>query len=402
MKNHSYLSILFLLCFAFAKAQSNKSALEQRKAELQKEINQFDRLLKNVRKEKKTMVLLVETIDKKIARTQEIINITNKQANNLTRNIKANAAEIKKLNTEIKGLKAEYAEMIVKAYKSQNDQSRLMFLLSSEDFLQAYKRVQYLQSYANYRKKQADEITVKSVALEEMNVELESEKKEKTKVLALNKKQREALKVDKVEQENLLAVVRANEKEYAADIKEKAKERNKIDRELKALIAADIKASNKGRTGAVANKFFLTPEAKILANNFKSNKGKLPWPVEEGFVSMGYGVQAHPIFRTLTVDSNGLRLQSRAGAKVRAIFEGEVIRITKSKYGILAVYIRHGNYTSIYNNLRTVTVEKGDKVSTKDIIGEIFTSNSGETELKFVLMEDTETVDPAKWIARKR
>jgi septal ring factor EnvC (AmiA/AmiB activator) len=402
MKNHSYLSILFLLCFAFAKAQSNKSALEQRKAELQKEINQFDRLLKNVRKEEKTMVLLVETIDKKIARTQEIINITNKQANNLTRNIKANAAEIKKLNTEIKGLKAEYAEMIVKAYKSQNDQSRLMFLLSSEDFLQAYKRVQYLQSYANYRKKQADEITVKSVALEEMNVELESEKKEKTKVLALNKKQREALKVDKVEQENLLAVVRANEKEYAADIKEKAKERNKIDRELKALIAADIKASNKGRTGAVANKFFLTPEAKILANNFKSNKGKLPWPVEEGFVSMGYGVQAHPIFRTLTVDSNGLRLQSRAGAKVRAIFEGEVIRITKSKYGILAVYIRHGNYTSIYNNLRTVTVEKGDKVSTKDIIGEIFTSNSGETELKFVLMEDTETVDPAKWIARKR
>jgi septal ring factor EnvC (AmiA/AmiB activator) len=402
MKNHSYLSILFLLCFAFAKAQSNKSALEQRKAELQKEINQYDRLLKNVRKEEKTMVLLVETIDKKIARTQEIINITNKQANNLTRNIKANAAEIKKLNTEIKGLKAEYAEMIVKAYKSQNDQSRLMFLLSSEDFLQAYKRVQYLQSYANYRKKQADEITVKSVALEEMNVELESEKKEKTKVLALNKKQREALKVDKVEQENLLAVVRANEKEYAADIKEKAKERNKIDRELKALIAADIKASNKGRTGAVANKFFLTPEAKILANNFKSNKGKLPWPVEEGFVSMGYGVQAHPIFRTLTVDSNGLRLQSRAGAKVRAIFEGEVIRITKSKYGILAVYIRHGNYTSIYNNLRTVTVEKGDKVSTKDIIGEIFTSNSGETELKFVLMEDTETVDPAKWIARKR
>ncbi|MEN8815451.1 MAG: peptidoglycan DD-metalloendopeptidase family protein [Nonlabens sp.] len=402
MKKYSYLLILFLLCFAFAKAQSNKASLEQRKAQLQKEINQFDRLLKNVQKEEKTMVLLVETIDKKIASTQEIINITNRQANNLTRNIKTNTAKIKKLKTEIKGLKADYAEMIVKSYKSKNAQSRLMFLLSSEDFLQAYKRVQYLQSYANYRKKQADEITLKSIDLEEKNIELESEKKEKTKVLALNKKQREALKVDKVEQENLLAVVRANEKEYAADIKEKAKERNKIDRELKALIAADIRAANKGKTGAVANKFFLTPEAKLLADNFKSNKGKLPWPVEEGFVSMGYGVQAHPIFRTLTVDSNGLRLQSRAGAKVRAIFEGEVIRITKSKYGILAVYIRHGNYTSIYNNLRTVTVEKGDKVNTKDIIGEIFTSNSGETELKFVLMEDTETVDPAKWIARKR
>ena len=401
MKKHCSLFIVFVLCFAFAKAQTSKAALERRKAEIQKEINQFDRLLKSVRKEEKTMVLLVETIDKKIARTQEIINITNKQANNLTRNIKANTAQIKKLQEEIKSLKAEYAEMIVKAYKSQNDQSRLMFLLSSENFLQAYKRVQYLQSYANYRKKQAEEITVKSDALSEKNKLLAQEKEEKNKVIALNKKQRAALKDDKIEQENLLAVVRANEKEYAADIREKAKERNKIDRELKALIAADIKASNKGKTGAVANKFFLTPEAKILANNFKSNKGKLPWPVEEGFVSRRYGRQPHPVVRSLTIESNGIRLQSPAGAKVRAVFEGEVIRITKSRYGILAVHIRHGNYTSIYDNLKIVSVEKGDKVNTKDIIGEIFTSNSGETELKFVLMQDTETVDPASWIARK-
>jgi septal ring factor EnvC (AmiA/AmiB activator) len=389
------------LCFAFAKAQSEKAALEERKAEIQKDINQFDRLLKNVRKEEKTMVLLVETIDKKISRTQEIINITNKQANTLTRNIKANAAEIKKLEVEIKALKAEYAEMIVKAYKSKNDQSRLMFLLSSEDFLQAYKRVQYLQSYANYRKKQADEISLKSTALADKNIELETEKEEKSRVLDMNQRQRVALKTDKVEQVDLLAVVKANEKKYAADIKEKSKERNKIDRELRALIAADIKASNKGKTGAVANKFFLTPEAKILANNFISNKGKLPWPVEEGFVSRRYGKQPHPVVRSLTIDSNGLRMQSPSGAKVRAIFEGEVIRITKSKYGILAVHIRHGNYTSIYDNLKLVIVEKGDNVNTKDIIGEIFTSNSGETELKFVLMQDTETVDPAQWIARK-
>ena len=401
MKKHCSLFIVFVLCFAFAKAQTSKAALERRKAEIQKEINQFDRLLKSVRKEEKTMVLLVETIDKKIARTQEIINITNKQANNLTRNIKANTAQIKKLQEEIKSLKAEYAEMIVKAYKSQNDQSRLMFLLSSENFLQAYKRVQYLQSYANYRKKQAEEITVKSDALSEKNKQLAQEKEEKNKVIALNKKQRAALKDDKIEQENLLAVVRANEKEYVVDIKEKAKERNKIDRELRALIAADIKASNKGKTGAVANKFFLTPEAKIIANNFKSNKGKLPWPVEEGFVSRRYGRQPHPVVRSLTIESNGIRLQSPAGAKVRAVFEGEVIRITKSRYGILAVHIRHGNYTSIYDNLKIVYVEKGDKVNTKDVIGEIFTSNSGETELKFVLMQDTETVDPASWIARK-
>lgn len=393
--------MLFLLCFAFAKAQSDKAILEQRKSEIQKQINQFDRLLKNVRKEEKTMVLLVETIDKKMSRTQEIIDITNKQANTLTRNIKTNAAEIIKLNAEIKLLKVEYADMIVKAYKSKNDQSRLMFLLSSEDFLQAYKRVQYLQSYANYRKRQADEIELNSQALADKNAELEREKSEKRRVLEINKNQRTAFKTDKVEQESLLAVVQASEKKYATNIKEKGRERNKIDKELKALIAADIKDSNEGKKGAVANKFFLTPEAKLLANNFKSNKGKLPWPVEEGFVSRRYGTQAHPVVRSLTIDSNGLRMQSPVGGKVRAIFEGQVIRITKSKYGILAVHIRHGNYTSIYDNLKQVSVEKGDRVNTKDIIGVIFTSNTGETELKFVLMQDTETIDPALWIARK-
>lgn len=393
--------MLFLLCFAFAKAQSDKAVLEQRKSEIQKQINQFDRLLKNVRKEEKTMVLLVETIDKKMSRTQEIIDITNKQANTLTRNIKTNAAEIIKLNAEIKLLKVEYADMIVKAYKSKNDQSRLMFLLSSEDFLQAYKRVQYLQSYANYRKRQADEIELNSQALADKNAELEREKSEKRRVLEVNKNQRAAFKTDKVEQESLLAVVQASEKKYATNIKEKGRERNKIDKELKALIAADIKDSNEGKKGAVANKFFLTPEAKLLANNFKSNKGKLPWPVEEGFVSRRYGTQAHPVLRSLTIDSNGLRMQSPVEGKVRAIFEGQVIRITKSKYGILAVHIRHGNYTSIYDNLKQVSVEKGDRVNTKDIIGVIFTSNTGETELKFVLMQDTETIDPALWIARK-
>jgi septal ring factor EnvC (AmiA/AmiB activator) len=401
MKKSKHVLMLFLLCFAFAKAQSDKAILEQRKSEIQKQINQFDRLLKNVRKEEKTMVLLVETIDKKMSRTQEIIDITNKQANTLTRNIKTNAAEIIKLNAEIKLLKVEYADMIVKAYKSKNDQSRLMFLLSSEDFLQAYKRVQYLQSYANYRKRQADEIELNSQALADKNAELEREKSEKRRVLEINKNQRTAFKTDKVEQESLLAVVQASEKKYATNIKEKGRERNKIDKELKALIAADIKDSNEGKKGAVANKFFLTPEAKLLANNFKSNKGKLPWPVEEGFVSRRYGTQAHPVVRSLTIDSNGLRMQSPVGGKVRAIFEGQVIRITKSKYGILAVHIRHGNYTSIYDNLKQVSVEKGDRVNTKDIIGVIFTSNTGETELKFVLMQDTETIDPALWIARK-
>lgn len=391
--------LLMVLGSAFAKAQT-RASLEKRKAEVQAEINQFSQLLKNVKKEEATMTLRVQTTLRKIAGTQEIIDITNKQANLITRSIDDNAQEIGKLNTEVKELKAQYAEMIVKSYKRNNERSRLMFLLSSEDFLQAYKRVQYLNSYADYRKKQAGEIKVKSDLLVEKNQLLEDERKEKVKILAANKKQQESLREDKAAQEELLATVKKNEKTYAASLKEKSNERTEIDREIKKLIAADIAASNKGKTSATSTKFFLSPEAKALADNFKSNRGKLPWPVAEGFVSMQYGTQPSPIASSVTIKSNGLRFQAPKGAKVRAVFTGKVVHVLRNKYGVLSVHVRHGNFTSIYNNLKSVTVQKDDEVNTLDILGEVFTDRSDVTELQFVLLEESDTLDPARWILR--
>ncbi len=391
--------LLMVLGSAFAKAQT-RASLEKRKAEVQAEINQFSQLLKNVKKEEATMTLRVQTTLRKIAGTQEIIDITNKQANLITRSIDDNAQEIGKLNTEVKELKAQYAEMIVKSYKRNNERSRLMFLLSSEDFLQAYKRVQYLNSYADYRKKQAGEIKVKSDLLVEKNQLLEDERKEKVKILAANKKQQESLREDKAAQEELLATVKKNEKTYAASLKEKSNERAEIDREIKKLIAADIAASNKGKTSATSTKFFLSPEAKALADNFKSNRGKLPWPVAEGFVSMQYGTQPSPIASSVTIKSNGLRFQAPKGAKVRAVFTGKVVHVLRNKYGVLSVHVRHGNFTSIYNNLKSVTVQKDDEVNTLDILGEVFTDRSDVTELQFVLLEESDTLDPARWILR--
>jgi len=331
------------LCFAFAKAQSEKAQLEARKAKIQQQINQYSRLLNNVKKEANTMVLLVETLDKKIASTQEIINITNKEANLITRSIRNNTKQIDRLQAELKEQKEAYAKMIVKAYKSKNEQSRLMFLLSSEDFLQAYKRVQSLQSYADYRKKQAAEI---------------------------------------------------------AEIQAAAKKRSQLDRELRKLIEADIAKANKGKTGAVKNKYFLSPEAKALANKFISNKGKLPYPVDEFLITRYYGDQPHPVLPGIQVYCPGFRLQVPARSKAKAVFKGTVNRIEKSRTGILTVHVRHGNYTSVYRNLKDVNVQTGDEVNTQDELGTIFTDKSGVTEMTFVLMEDTNNVDPSLWMLR--
>ncbi|GAK96031.1 periplasmic septal ring factor [Nonlabens tegetincola] len=195
--------LLVVFCGVHGTAQTQKE-LERKKAAIQDKINQYDRLLKEVRQEENTMTLLLETLDKKIASTQEIITITNREANALTRAIKNNRTEIKKLDEEVESLKKEYASMIVKAYKSKNDQSRLMFLLSSEDFLQAYKRVQYLKSIADYRKKQANEISEKSAQLKQKTEKLEIDKKQKEIVVAQNRKQKKELSKDKTEQENML------------------------------------------------------------------------------------------------------------------------------------------------------------------------------------------------------
>ena len=392
--------LLVVFCGVHGTAQTQKE-LERKKAAIQDKINQYDRLLKEVRQEENTMTLLLETLDKKIASTQEIITITNREANALTRAIKNNRTEIKKLDEEVESLKKEYASMIVKAYKSKNDQSRLMFLLSSEDFLQAYKRVQYLKSIADYRKKQANEISEKSAQLKQKTEKLEIDKKQKEIVVAQNRKQKIELSKDKTEQENMLAVVNANKKKYSSQFKEAAKERDRLDREIKKLIAARIKESYKGSGKKVdKNKFFLTPEAKALAADFKSNRGKLPWPVNEGFVSRKYGEMPSPIDRNVRIYSNGWRFQTPKGASARAVFSGEVDAIVKKPNGILIVYIRHGNYTSVYNNLKSVAVSKGDKVKVYDTIGEVFTNRAGVSELRFILMEDTNTLNPAYWLLK--
>jgi septal ring factor EnvC (AmiA/AmiB activator) len=400
MKLRPFLIALFLLCFVGMHAQSEQQKLEQRKVAIQREIDAANNLLEKAKKEKTNVLNVVNTINKKISNAQEIITITNKQANTIIRNIVTNKNEITKLEAEIKELKAVYAEMIVKSYKANNDQSRLMFLLSSENFLQAYKRVQYLKSYANYRKKQADDITLKSQQLASKTKGLETERERKAVILEENKKQRSELDKDKLQQNSLLAIVKKDESKYTAQIKIKNKERAAVDREIKRLIEADIAASNKGKTGAVAGKFFLTPEAKTLASNFKANRGKLPWPVDKGFIALGYGSQPSPILPSVQIQSNGLRIQTPEGTVVRAVFEGEVARVAKATNGVLTVYVRHGNYTTVYGNLRSVNVSTGEKVTTKQSLGNVFTDREGISELRFVLMEDTNTMNPASWILR--
>ncbi|MDB4182829.1 peptidoglycan DD-metalloendopeptidase family protein [Flavobacteriaceae bacterium] len=395
--------LLMLMLHISSFSQSKKQQeLEERRRELQREIKQIGSLLFEGKKEQKSVISVVEDLNFKIQVRKNLIGITNQQTNLLTREINSNQTKISKLRIKLKALKADYAKMIVKSYKSRADQSKLMFLLSSTNFQQAYKRLQYIKQYANYQKLQAELIKIETTKMQQLNSALVIQKKNKQALIDANKTAKSILDKERVQQESLIKEIKNNLSQFTTQIKTKQRESNKIDKEIKKIIQTAIAASNKKAGKSTTRKVFsLTPEQKVLAANFTSNKGKLPWPVTKGVVKLRYGNNPSPIDPSLTIKSNGVRIATSKGGQVRAVFEGVVQGIMTPKNGNNTIMIRHGNYITIYKNLSKFYVNKGDTVTTKQAIGEVITNKaSGESILSFGIYKDSSTQDPSTWIYR--
>ncbi|OUR93846.1 peptidase M23 [Flavobacteriales bacterium 34_180_T64] len=408
MKNKStYILVIIglLFCNFSVSAQSDKQKeLEAKRQQLQKEIQQINTLLFSDKKREKSVITLVEDINYKVSVRRNLIKITNDQANLLTREINTNQKEISSLRDQLKQLKEDYATMVVKSYKSKSEQSRVMFLLSSDNFKQAYKRLQYINQYTDYQKEQGDAIKEKTSKLQELNTALLKQKEDKQKLVEENRVAKKRLESELKEHELLMASIRKNLSSYTSQIKKKQQEADRIDKEIDRLIRAAIAASNKKAGKSSRSKgFALTPEAKALAANFAANKGKLPWPVEKGVVKVKYGLQSDPIDRSLKVNNQGVKIATEKSAKVRAVFNGVVSEIMIIKNANPVVMIRHGNYITVYKNLSKISVKKGDKVTTNQAIGEVFTNKStGQTMLGFGIYKDAKTQNPAYWIFKMK
>ena len=373
--------------------------LEAQRVRLKNEIKQINELLFSSKKTRKNVVTEVEDLQVKLSVREELIKVTNAQVNLLTRKINLNERNISNQRKELEVLKADYAKMIQNSYTSKSLQNRLMFLFSSENFLQAYKRIQYLKQYTQYRRKQGLAIAEKTQLLQELNKALIEEKSKKLVLVEENKAVQEQLKEERNVQENLIKSLRRKERSLAAQISKKEKEARAIDKEIDRLIRAAIAASNKaaGKTGKKT--FELTPEAKLIAANFEANRGRLPWPLEKGVVTQGYGRQRHPVVKTTTIQSNGVTIATAPATQVRAVFEGEVMSVVTFKGSNPSVLIRHGNYITVYKNLGKLYVKKGDKVKAKEAIGEVFTNQqTGKTEIQFSIFNNVKVLNPKGWI----
>ncbi len=430
------LSLLFICLTSVLWSQtSQQEKLEERKAQIQREIRENEKLLQTVKKKEKTAVNVIVIQSNKIKLKEKLIQTTEKQTKLLNNDIYINQVKINNLKKELTELKEDYANMILKSYKSRSEQSRAMFILSSESFLQAYKRMQYMKQYSNFRKIQGEEIQSKSTELIDYNGKLDVQKTEKEKLIAEKEKERLSLLKEKIEQQKLVESIKKDKNKITAEIKKKQQETKAIDRQIDRLIreaiaeanrkAAMEKAMEKAKAQSKAeskietkeelktrakalvstapvssSKIELTPEAKIVADNFRANRGRLPFPVEKGFISLGYGEQPHPVYKTLTIHNSGVEITTEQGANARAVFDGVVTSVIVLSPVNKAVMIQHGDFFTVYQNLSSVSVGKGDKVSRKETIGRVRTNGeTGKTVIKFLILQNTTYNNPSSWLS---
>ena len=380
-------------------SQTTRKQLESQKAAIQKELNQINELLFKNKKQKAETFSDIEKLTLKIERKQEFIKLTNKQINLLNKDLQENQKKQDQLSIELSQVRSAYKELILQSYKARSGKNRLMFVLSSETFFQAFKRTQYIKQYAVYRKAQANKILKLSEELNKIKEELNERKQIKQQLLNDNRLTQKSLENEKKQADEIAFRLRKEEKKYKRNILAKQRERTRIDKQIDKLIRDAIAASNKSKEKS--DSFTLTPEAIALEKNFELNKGKLPWPVSRGVVIQKFGTQPHPVVKTAKIKSNGIVIATEKSAKVKTVFKGKVLSVLRFKGSNPTILIQHGNYITAYKNLYKVYVAKGDDLQSGEVIGEVFTNSStGETSIQFSIFKRTTALNPLSWILK--
>ena len=403
-KSNHYISFILLLLISISVAAQNKSRkqLESDRKRIKKEIKMVNKLLFDAKKSEKNALEDLNDLNQKITVRENYISTINLEVQSLTNEIVIYEKNIHQLDKKLIRLKEDYAAMIYKSYKSKSQQSRVMFLFSSKSFYQAYKRVKYMKQYASFRKKQGEDVAVLAKNFLQLKDSLLYQKKLKDTLLSNEEEQKLKIEDDKIDQQKLISQIKKQENKYKRELLKKEQEQKKISERIDKIIKDAIAKSNALKGVKKSKGFSLTPEAKALAVRFEQNKGKLPWPVESGLIVRRFGKQPHPIYSGNFINSTGIHIATKKGSNAEAIFNGEILAIQTQSEGKKSILIRHGNYISVYNNLETVYVSNGEKVSTGQSLGKIFTDRiTGKTKLIFVLSKNTTRLNPASWILSK-
>ena len=403
-----FLVVLLAVCsFSFAQQKTQQQRnLEKRKEEIATEIAQMERLLQQQVRLKGSAIDQIQLLDNKRYALESLIELTANEVQLLQRQIAESNNRIDDLKDQIEVIKQDYQKVIVNSYKRKVEKNKWLFLLAADSFKDARRRWNYLLQYASYRTTQAERLVRKQEELQQISATLEDQLKQKEEKVEENRRQQRVLIADREKQELLIANARKQERAYRRELADRDKERKRIDSEIDRLIREAIEKANKERLAKAKkanskNGFVLTPEAEALAKSFEGNRGRHIWPVEKGIKSIGYGTYADKLYPALKHFNNGVTIATESGSKARAIYDGEVMNVMISRQGIKGVYVRHGDYITMYYNLQDVSVKEGDKVVAKQSLGTLHTDKvSGQTLLKFYLYKNTTRLNPEEWVYR--
>ncbi len=409
MRSFLLLSLLILLT-SLVNGQS-LDELRKKKQKTNEDIKYTTKLLEEAKKNQTKTLNKYNILNKQIELRTTLITGINSEVTVISGFIDQNAWLVTSLNNDLEELKKEYAQMIVFAQKNQTNYSKLLFVLSSNSFNQAYKRIMYLKQYTEYRKRQAELIQWIRDLIQVKVSRLQLQRAEKEMLLQSKKQEADKLTKEKKQQGQYLTTLQKKQKEFERKLKEQQQIEAQLSREIQKIIEEEIrkarerekeKAKQTGKPASGTTKYEMTPEEKLASGQFEQNKRRLPWPVERGVITDHFGVHEHPVLKNIQVKNNGIDISTVQGMKARAVFAGEVSRVFMVTGGNYAVIIRHGKYLTVYSNLVNVQVKSGDKVTIKQTIGTIGTDTDDEskTVLKFQIWRENEKMDPESWIAR--
>lgn len=399
--------------------QSRKD-LEKKRQKTQKDIKMTNDLLKKTQRDKKLTLNQLNIINKRIKAREELINSISKEVELLNERISENREIILLMATDLEKLKNSYVEMIRFAWKNRSQYDKMMFVMSSDDFNQAYRRMKYIKQYNEYRRKQALAIIAVTGVLQKKIESLEEKKKAKESLISEEKQETKLLGENKKEQVTMVEQLSKKEKELKKQLENQKIADANLKKAIADLIAEEIrkaeekrkaeaaKAKKENKTVPVstknkANIYDLTPEEQVISDNFSANIGKLPWPTERGIITGNYGEHEHPVLKGVMVKNDGVYISTTKGSIARSVFDGTVTSIVSIPGKHKVVIIRHGNYLSVYSNLQEVSVKTNEKVKAKQKIGVIYTDEEDEdkTVVELQIWNGTEKQNPENWISKK-
>jgi murein hydrolase activator len=428
------LLLVFILFFSvhtgFAQS-ADKTKMESERREIQQEIRELQTSLSKVKGQTKANLAKLRMLERKLELQDRLIANINKEINIISGDINTSNTEINRLQKQLDTLKTEYAKSVVYAYKNKSSYDYLNFIFSASSFNDALKRVSYLKSYRSYRQQQVANIEETQKLIQDRKQQLLGKQTQKKSALENQRHEMAALEVQKKEKDAVVSKLKSQEKDLAQQMATKRK-RDKILRgQIAAIVRREIEKAKKeeeARLAAIRKKeadaskstattgnatsttkkttapakkqdYLVLNEGQAkLAANFASNRGSLPWPVDNGNVSIPFGTSR---VEGLSMDNPGITISTpNAGATVKAVFDGEVSAVSNTGDGMM-VMIRHGKYFTVYSNLSSASVSRGDNVRTGQAIGRTAQADDGSGgQLDFMLMVESQNVNPQPWLRR--